>query len=159
MEALSRQAIRTLRRRFGVPTGYSDHTTSTLTGALAVALGAVVLEKHFTRDRRLPGPDHAMSLAPAELESYVRHVRQAQASLGTGVLGYTPAEADVRRVARRSVVAARAIRAGEHLRREMLAVKRPAGGITPERLEQALGRVVDCDVPADAPITWQMLRE
>jgi N,N'-diacetyllegionaminate synthase len=158
LEAANLRAIGTLRREFGVPCGFSDHTTSTQTGAWAAALGAAVLEKHFTLDRSAPGPDHAMSLDPPGLREYIAAVRDIERALGSGHLGMTALEADVRAVARKSIVAARDLAAGTTLRPEMLAVKRPAGGIEPAELDALIGRQVAADVRQDTILTWDMIR-
>ncbi len=156
LDAANLRAVRTLHERFGVPAGLSDHTRDLRTGAWAAALGACVLEKHFTLDHSLPGPDHAMSLEPAELRAYIGEIRAMTAALGTGVLGMTDLEAEVRAVARKSVVAATFLAAGTRLRPELLTLKRPGGGIPPDELESLAGRTVNRDVPADALLTWDM---
>ncbi len=158
LEAANLRAMGTLRETFGVPCGFSDHTTSTQTGAWAVALGATVLEKHFTLDRNAAGPDHAMSLDPAGLREYVVAVRDLERALGSGHLGMTAIEADVRAVARKSVVAACDLTAGTVLRPEMLAMKRPAGGIEPAELDALIGRQIAADVPRDTLLTWDMIQ-
>lgn len=151
------RAIASLAERFARPTGFSDHTLETETGALAVAAGACVLEKHFTLDRARTGPDHAMSLTPDALAAYVRQARAAAAALGSGRIEVSPIEADVRRVARRSIVAARTLTAGTVLGAADLAVKRPGGGIAPTDIAGLIGRQVRIDVPADAPLRWEDL--
>jgi N,N'-diacetyllegionaminate synthase len=151
-------AIAALRRLSGVPCGFSDHTTSTAIAGWAVAAGACVLEKHFTLDRTSAGPDHAMSLGPAELIEYVAAARAAEAALGDGRLGMTPLEADVRSVARKSVVAAVDISAGTRVGPEMLTVKRPGGGISPEAIDDVAGRIAIVDIPADTVVTWGQLQ-
>ena len=150
-------AVASLRRRYGLPVGHSDHTTSRLTGALALALGACVIEKHFTLDGGLPGPDQAMSLEPDGLGEYIAGIRQAESLMGTGRLGCAEVEREVRRVARRSIVADRDIAAGQTLTREMLAVRRPAGGIDPAHFEEVLGWRAGRDIPRDCRLSWQML--
>jgi sialic acid synthase SpsE len=157
IEAANLRAIHTLAERFAVPVGLSDHTTSTRTGAWAVAAGACILEKHVTLDKQLPGPDHAMSLLPDELAAYIAAVREVEAALGTGELGFSEIEADVRRCARKSLVAARDIPAGARLEEALVAVKRPGGGITPGRLHQVLGTRATRPIPADTVLTWDML--
>lgn len=157
LHAANLGAIRTLRELAGVPTGFSDHTMLTEIAGWAVAAGACVLEKHFTLDRSAPGPDHAMSLDPAGLAAYVNAARQAEIALGSGRLGMTSIEDDVRRAARKSIVARTAIRAGTLLSAEMLAVKRPAGGIEPDRLDELVGRRATRDIAADTVLTWDML--
>jgi len=157
LDAANLRAIGTLRRTFGVPAGFSDHTRSTAIAGWAVAAGACLLEKHFTLDRHAGGPDHAASLDPAELAGYVHAARAAEAALGAGVLGMSPIEADVRTVARQSVVSAVAIPAGTALTTQMLTVKRPGGGIEPGRLETLLGRRAATDIPADTVLTWELV--
>ena len=147
-----------MRNEFGVPCGFSDHTATVQTGAWAVAAGACVLEKHFTLDRTAPGPDHSMSLGPAELAEYIAAVREIEMALGDGAMGMTELENDVRAVARKSVVAGIALSAGTVLRADMLAVKRPGGGITPDQLDTLIGRRITTDVPHDTVLTWDMVQ-
>jgi len=109
------RAMDTLRERFGCPVGLSDHTTGIEIAVAAVARGAALVEKHLTLDKGLPGPDHRASLDPGEFTALVRAVRSVESALGDGRKRPMPAEADTRRVARKSLVAARAIRAGEPL--------------------------------------------
>ncbi|MFQ5807945.1 MAG: N-acetylneuraminate synthase family protein, partial [Phycisphaerae bacterium] len=156
--AANLRAIGTLRQAFGAPSGFSDHTTATQTGAWAVASGAHVLEKHFTLDRSAAGPDHALSLEPPGLREYISAVRDVERALGTGRLGMTPLEADVRAAARKSVVAACDLTTGTVLRPEMLTVKRPAGGIEPDQLDALIGRQVVADVSQDTVLTWDMIQ-
>jgi sialic acid synthase SpsE len=157
LDAANLRAVGALQRIFRVPCGFSDHTTDTRTGAWAVAAGACLLEKHLTLDRSAPGPDHAMSLDPGGLQEYIRAVRDAERALGTGSLGMTALEADVRNVARKSVVAACDLTAGTRLRSEMLAIKRPGGGIEPDQLDTLVGRRVAANVARDTALTWDMI--
>lgn len=156
-ELANLRAIGTLRKRYGLPVGLSDHTTSTQIGGLAVAAGANVLEKHFTLDRGASGPDHAMSLDMRQLAEYVVAVRRAEAALGNGAVGLIPAEMEVRRVARKSVVATRRIESGEVLTASMLAIKRPDGGIPPSDFTRLVGRTAVIRIEADIPIRWEMV--
>ncbi len=158
LEAANLRAIASLRTAFGVPCGFSDHTRATHIAAWAVAAGACVLEKHFTLDRDAAGPDHAFSLSPDELATYVATARAAEQTLGTGQIGMSDVEAEVRAVARQSVVAAAAIPAGTVLTGEMLTVKRPGGGIPPERLESLIGRELTVDLVRDTMLTWDLVR-
>lgn len=151
-------AVGELRRRFGLHGGYSDHTTSDLTGALAVAAGARVLEKHFTLDRKTAGPDHAMSLEPSQLARYIEGARQAEAALGSGSLDPAESEQEVRRLARKSLVAARPIAAGEILTAELIAAKRPGGGVDPAQIDRFLGRRAVGPIPTDTPLTPEMVQ-
>jgi N,N'-diacetyllegionaminate synthase len=154
---LNLRAISTLTRSFEVPVGFSDHSLGNTAAVAAVALGACLLEKHFTLDKSLPGPDHSMSLDPAELGSYVAVVRTAELCLGSGEKALAPGEAEVQRVARRSLVAARLIRAGDTLTDDNVSLKRPGTGIDPREWEVVRGRRARASIPADTPITWEML--
>ena len=151
-------AIGTLTQHFDLPTGFSDHTTDTDTGALAVAAGAQILEKHLTLDRSLPGPDHAMSLTPAQFVEYVRLARRSAAACGRSEKRPHPDEQQMRRIARLSVVTTRTIRAGQTISVDMLTEKRPGTGIPADRLEQLVGRVSKVDIPADHLISWDDLQ-
>jgi N-acetylneuraminate synthase/N,N'-diacetyllegionaminate synthase len=157
LDAANLRAIRTLAEASGVPCGLSDHTESAQTGGWAVAAGACLIEKHITLDRTAAGPDHAMSLEPDAFAEFVANVRQVEAALGTGALGMNTIEADTRRVARRSIVAAGSISAGDVVTEAMLAMKRPAGGIDPAELDRLVGRRARVDIPADATLSWDMV--
>ncbi len=152
------RAIRTLGDRIGAPAGFSDHTAEPDTAAFAVAAGAVLLEKHFTLSRSQAGSDHFFSLEPGELERYVDAARRAEVMLGHGRREPSPAEQEVRRVARSSVVSAQAIPAGARIERGMLTVKRPAGGVEPARMEELVGRHARQDIPPDTTIQWEMVQ-
>lgn len=132
----------------GAVVGYSDHTVATDTGALAVAAGAHILEKHLTHDRSARGPDHAASLDPERFAAYVAAVRRAERMLGQGK-AILDVERDVRRVSRQSLVASRPLRAGERVGPRDLCVKRPGTGVAPWRLDEVLGRTLVRDVERD----------
>ena len=134
--------IGVLHQRFGLPAGYSDHTASEAAGALAVAAGAVVLEKHLTYDSSAAGPDHAASLEPAGLKRYIDAVRQATAMLGPRRKTQLEIEADVKRVSRQSVCATRDLPAGHVLKREDLTVKRPGTGLPATQFNAVLGKTL-----------------
>ncbi len=157
-EAANLRAIRTLAERFGLPTGYSDHTQSPQTGAWAAALGACVIEKHFTLDASADGPDQRVSVEPAGLRAYVAAIRAAEQALGSGGLGFQAIERDVRRVSRKSIVAAEDLRAGDEITLERVAIKRPGYGIGPDELGRLLGKTLRSAVAADEPLTWEMVR-
>lgn len=150
-------AIRALAARFGVPTGFSDHTESVDTGAWAVLAGACVLEKHLTLNRAAAGPDHALSLEPESFSRYVRLAQDAFAARGRGELGFQPIEQDVRRVARRRLVAARDLQAGDALAMEMLAAKRPGDGVSPDQLDRVIGRRLKVALRRDEPLALELL--
>jgi N-acetylneuraminate synthase/N,N'-diacetyllegionaminate synthase len=151
------RAMDTLRERFGCPVGLSDHSLGTEIAIAAVARGAAMVEKHLTLDKTLPGPDHRASLEPAELGGLVRALRAVEAALGDGEKRPMPSEADTRRVARKSLVASRSIRAGERLTAADLAIKRPGTGVAPGDLPRVLGRAVLHDLAPDDVIVWEAL--
>lgn len=136
-------AMHTLSRAFGVKVGYSDHTVGDAVSLAAVALGACVLEKHFTLDRTLPGPDHSASLEPRELSTLIVGVRAIERALGSGIKQPSAAEVANRAVARKSLLAARALPAGHVLTLDDVAVKRPGDGMSPMTLWDAIGRRVE----------------
>jgi N-acetylneuraminate synthase len=149
MRDVNLQALCSMRTAFGVDTGYSDHTTGIEVAVAAVALGATVIEKHFTLDRTLPGPDHKASLEPGELKAMVAAIRNVEQALGDGIKRATASELENRPVARKSIVASRAIRAGELFSAENMTTKRPGSGISPMRWDEMLGRRAPRDFAAD----------
>lgn len=156
-ENLNLRAIGTLRDAFQIPVGWSDHTMGHTADVVAVALGACAIEKHFTLSRDHPGPDHPFALEPRELRDMVTAIRDAEASLGSTVKRVTDAEADLYRLGRRSLVAARALAAGAEIRRDDIAVKRPGFGIAVDALDQVVGRHVAHDVEEDQVLQWDDL--
>jgi N,N'-diacetyllegionaminate synthase len=142
------RAMATLRDRFGVPVGYSDHTLGISTATAAAALGAAMIEKHLTLDRSLPGPDHAASLEPSAFRELVGAVRDAWVALGDGTKAPRPPELDASHAARRSLVAGRAIARGAVLGADDIGAMRPAGGIPPLRLDELIGRRAARDLRA-----------
>jgi len=158
-EETNLRAMDTLRTRFRRPVGLSDHTLGVEVALAAVARGAAVLEKHVTLDRTLPGPDHRASLEPADLTRLVRGARIIEAALGDGDKRPMPCELDTRAVARRSLVATRALPAGHRLSRADLTVKRPGTGIPPAELERVIGRTLVSPLAADELLDWKALRD
>lgn len=147
------RAIETMRRAFRVPTGWSDHTVGNEIALAAVVMGAAVLEKHFTLDRRLPGPDHAASLTPEELTALVRGIRLAEAAYGTGEKAPSLAELETARVARRSVHFARAVKGGTRITPSDLTLLRPGTGFAPSYLQSFVGRRIRHDVETGEMLT------
>ena len=139
------RAMLTMRDAFGVAVGYSDHTLGIEVPIAAVALGATVIEKHFTLDRRLPGPDHKSSLEPDELKAMVKAIRNIEQAMGDGIKRVSASEVKNKPIARKSLVAASIIRAGERFSEANLAVKRPGTGLSPMRWDEVLG----CKAPRD----------
>ncbi|HSC81479.1 MAG TPA: N-acetylneuraminate synthase [Chitinolyticbacter sp.] len=148
------RAMPNLGALFGTAYGYSDHTAGEAISVAAVALGARVIEKHFTLDRNLPGPDHKASLEPDELASMVAAIRAVETALGNGIKQPTPSEAKNRPIARKSIVAACAIRAGEVFSADNLTIKRPGTGISPMRWPELIGRTASRDYAEDEVIAW-----
>ncbi len=138
-EDVNLKAMETMRAAFNKEVGYSDHTLGIEVPIAAAAMGAVVIEKHFTLDRNMEGPDHKASLEPQELAAMVKAVRNIETALGTGEKKPSPSEQKNLAVARKSIVARRNIRQGELLTEENLAVKRPGTGISPMRYSEILG--------------------
>jgi len=148
------RAMLSLGAAFGLPVGYSDHTDGTAFAVAAAALGAVVIEKHFTLDRGLPGPDHRASLAPDELRRMVAEIRVVEAGLGDGVKAPRAAELPVRALVRRSVTLVRARRRGERIDAADLELLRPGTGIPPRELVRVAGKHAARDLEAGAQLAW-----
>lgn len=146
------RAMEHLKREFGRPAGYSDHSQGIEVAIAAAALGASVIEKHFTLDRALPGPDHAASLEPVELQAMIRAVRNVEICLGDGIKRRTRSEEANRVAARKSIVARCPIRKGEIFTEENLTAKRPGDGVCPMKWKNALGQAADRDYEADEQI-------
>ncbi len=149
-EDVNLKAMDALRKEFGVEVGYSDHTKGIEVPIAAVALGATVIEKHFTLDRTLPGPDHKASLEPGELKAMVSAIRNIEQALGgDGTKHVSESERKNIAIARKSIVAAKDIKAGEVFTEENLTVKRPGNGISPMRWEEILGMSAKRDFSED----------
>jgi N,N'-diacetyllegionaminate synthase len=146
------RAMQSMQATFGVKVGYSDHTPGIEVAIAAVAMGATLIEKHFTLDRSLPGPDHKASLEPAELGARVAAIRNIEAALGDGIKRVAPSEAKNQPIARKSLVARRAIRAGELFSAENLTAKRPGTGVSPMRWDEIVGRRAPRDFAVDEQI-------
>lgn len=169
------RAMEAIRAAVRGPVGYSDHTTGVDTGAVAAALGAAVLEKHFTWSKSAPGPDHAASLEPAEFRFYASMAREEglmrdwmggggrmptreDPRWGPPVKQVLECEREVRKLSRQSVCSTRALRAGDAVRAEDLTIKRPGTGIEPWRLNEVIGRQVKRDVESDSPISEEAVQ-
>jgi N-acetylneuraminate synthase/N,N'-diacetyllegionaminate synthase len=151
------RAIHTMAAAFGVPVGYSDHTLGIEVPVAAVALGACVIEKHLTLDRSLSGPDHHASFSPAEFAEMTRAIREVETALGDGRKQPMPAEVEVCRAARRSLVAACEIPAGTRIGEGMVAAMRPGTGLPPFLLPKVIGRVVRRRIGVGELLDWEML--
>jgi len=149
MQDVNLRAMCSIRDAFGVAVGYSDHTSGIEVSIAAVALGATVIEKHLTLDRNLPGPDHKASLEPDEFAAMVRAIRNIEQAMGDGIKRPSPSEAKNMPIARKSLVAAKPIHAGERFTPENVTAKRPGTGISPMRWDEVIGRVAARDFAAD----------
>jgi len=153
VESLNLKVINLLRQTFKLPVGFSDHSLEVLAPAIAVALGACVIEKHFTLSRSLKGPDHKASLEPHELREMVRLIRLTERMLGDGIKRVTHGEEQIKLLVRKSIVAKRDIPAGSLITRDMLAFKRPAIGLEPSKLQLLIGRKARRHIKRDEAIT------
>jgi N,N'-diacetyllegionaminate synthase len=152
MTDVNLRAMQTIREAFGVRVGYSDHTQGIEVALAAVALGATIIEKHFTLDRKLPGPDHKASLEPDELKAMVSAIRNIELAMGDGIKRPSSSEAKNLSIVRRSLVAAHAIRAGEVFSEANLTAKRPGSGLSPMRWDEVMGRKAPRDFLPDEMI-------
>jgi N,N'-diacetyllegionaminate synthase len=149
MEDVNLRAMVNIGHALGVKVGYSDHTRGIEIPIAAVALGAIVIEKHFTLDRSLPGPDHRASLEPDELKAMVAGIRNIERALGDGIKRPSPSELKNKPIARKSLVAAREIKAGELFSPDNLTAKRPGTGISPMKWDEVIGRTAARDFNED----------
>ncbi|NAT09958.1 N-acetylneuraminate synthase [ANME-1 cluster archaeon AG-394-G06] len=155
VEAVNLKAMETMRTAFKVPIGFSDHTLGIHIPVAAVAMGACVIEKHFTLDRTLPGPDHSFALEPDELKEMVRGIREVEKAKGSGIKEKSALESDEMYVkARRSIHAKVNIPKETKITEDMLIVKRPGYGIKPKFIDMVMGRVAKKDIKEDEWITW-----
>jgi len=145
-------AMKTMKEAFSVPVGYSDHTEGIAVPIAAVALGAQIIEKHFTLNKTDPGPDHAASLEPQEIAEMVQGIRIAEAALGSTEKACQPCESNTRDIARRSVQLVQDAKAGDIITEEMIAIKRPGTGIAPARITEIIGKTLSEDLPAETPL-------
>ncbi|MDE7446821.1 MAG: N-acetylneuraminate synthase [Lachnospiraceae bacterium] len=143
------RAMSAIRERFGVEVGYSDHTMGIEVPIAAVALGASVIEKHFTLDRNMEGPDQIASIEPAELKMMVQTIRNVEKALGTGIKEPSQAEKKNIDIARKSIVAARSIKCGEVYTENNLTCKRPGNGISPMEWDEMIGQKANRDYEED----------
>ncbi len=152
------RAMHTLAQAFQLPVGLSDHSEGIEIPLAAVAMGACILEKHFTLDRSLPGPDQASSIEPDELTSMMQGIRKVEAALGHGRKEPAERELETAAVARKSLVAYKKIPAGTKIEKSQIAILRPGTGLAPAMLPYVVGRVAKLDIPAGELITFEMLK-
>ena len=148
-EDVNLKAMDTMKEAFGLPVGYSDHTKGIEIPIAAVARGACVIEKHFTLDRNMEGPDHKASLEPQELAEMVRTIRNVEQAIGDGIKKVSASELKNQDIARKSIIAAKVIKAGETFTEENVTTKRPGSGIDPMRWFDLLGKTAKHDYEED----------
>lgn len=151
------RAMLSMGTQTGMPIGYSDHTLGIAISSAAVAMGARVIEKHFTLDKTLPGPDHMASLEPGELQELVRSIREIEAAMGDGVKAPTTSELPVRALVRRSVTTVREIAAGSAISADDISLLRPGNGIEPAHMRAVIGRVANRNLVAGETLQWSDL--
>lgn len=152
------RAMLTIADVTGMPIGYSDHTLGTVVSTGAVALGAVVVEKHFTKSRKLPGPDHSASLEPDELHELISNIRTVSQALGSPIKKPADNELPVRQLVRRSITIKNVVKFGSILKREDITLKRPGSGIEPKYLSKVVGRKVLGDLVGGHTLNWKDLK-
>ena len=157
VEDANLRAMQTMHRVFGCPVGYSDHTPGMEAALAAVTLGACIIEKHFTLDRSLPGPDHAVSMEPEEFSAMVKSVRAVEAALGSRRKEPVPGETGARSEGRRSLHASRDISAGAIITENDIVVVRPASGIKPGEKNQVIGMRTRSDIASGQPVRYDDL--
>jgi len=157
LKEVNLRAMLTLKKEFNLPVGYSDHTLGIMVPIMAVALGARILEKHFTLDKNLPGPDHKASLNPKELEEMVMAVRDTEDALGSDKKIPTENERNVKKFVRKSIVAKIDIPKGNVIKKNMLTIKRPGIGISPKQINKIIGCVTKKNIRKDTLINWNQL--
>lgn len=156
-ETMNLRAMQTMSQAFDIPIGFSDHSLGIHVSIAAAALGACCIEKHYTLDKTMAGPDHQASLEPNELTQMIAAIRDVEASLGDGVKRMMPNEENTAAVARKSWVAARDLAAGSVLRAEDLVLKRPGTGIPGARADELIGRTLRTAIPEDTMLDWGMI--
>ncbi|MBS3849801.1 N-acetylneuraminate synthase [Devosia sp. BSSL-BM10] len=158
VEDVNLNAMLTMGKATGMPVGYSDHTLGIAVSTAAVAMGACVIEKHFTLDKNMPGPDHAASLDPEELKAMVDAIRAVEGALGDGVKAPTASEVPVRALVRRSVTTVRPVAAGIVIEPSDLTLMRPGTGIPPKDFQSVVGRKAAHDIAAGKTLDWADLQ-
>lgn len=150
------QCLNSLRQRFALPVGLSDHTLDNLSALVAASLGAVMIEKHFTLDRKMPGVDQSISMEPEDLRQLKLDILNVTKTLGEGKKEIQESEIPIRQSSRRSLVARVDVPKGTPLELEMLSCKRPGTGIPPNELDRLLGKVAKVHLSAEQILTWEM---
>jgi N-acetylneuraminate synthase/N,N'-diacetyllegionaminate synthase len=156
-EEINLRAIQTLKHAFKVPVGFSDHTIGSLVPVVAVTIGANIIEKHFTLNKNLPGPDHKLSIEPNEFREMVDNIRTVEHALGDGVKKPTKSEENIRKLARRSLVAKIGIQKGTAITSDAIKMVRPGNGIDPKFINFVVGRIAKKEIAEDELVTWDKI--
>ena len=150
--------IKTLQNEFNVPIGFSDHSPGIELPIAAVALGACVVEKHFTLDKTLEGPDHKASLNPEEFKAMVDAIRNVEVAMGDGVRKFSENELEIKKVARKSIVLNQDVNKNTIIEKEMLSIKRPGTGIAPKFINDVVDKKVNKDLKANSVLKWDYFK-
>ncbi len=156
-EDMNVNAINTLKQCFKIPVGLSDHSFGLLVSQVALAIGANIIERHFTLDCTMEGPDHILSSEPEEMKKLASSARKIPLILGNGIKNIKPSEYETLNFQRKSLYASQNIAIGEVITREMISIKGPFGGILPKEIDSIIGRTARFDIKADTPIVWERL--
>ncbi len=157
--SLNLRIINTLKKRYKLNIGYSDHSLGYKAAIAAIALGAKVIEKHFTISKKLPGPDHSMALEPSELKRFVDIVRDTEIMMGTGNKNISKEEEEMKKIFRRGVITLKNIKKGDILNLQNIGIKRPAIGIDAIHFNQIVGKKILVEIKKDSPLLWNMIEE
>jgi len=157
LQNVNLKAMNTIKNAFQIVSGYSDHTQGISVTIASAAMGANIIEKHFTLDKSMEGPDHKASLNPVELKEMVRAIRDVEMALGTGIKRYNPSEVDTIKAARKSIVASRDIKTGETINLTDLEYKRPGTGLSPKLYIYIVGKKINRDIKMDEQIFLNMV--
>jgi len=158
IEEVNLNAMKTMQNELDCMIGYSDHTMGLTIPIMAASLGAVLIEKHFTIERKLPGPDHKASLEPDELKKMIYEIRNVEKALGSFEKNATSSEKKIMKIIRKSIVAKKNIKSGQIIKREMLEFKRPAIGINPNEIRNILGKKINKNIEKDEQILKENIR-
>ena len=153
------KSMQTLANVFQLPVGYSDHSINNTAAIAAIAMGACIIEKHFTIDQKLPGPDHQMSLNPDELKNLINSIRSTELLLGDGIKKPTESEEEMKIYSRRGIVSLKKIKSGEIINSNNVGLKRPATGIDAGKINEIYGKKAKIEIENDIPISWKMLEK
>jgi len=157
LEQINLNAMKTMGNAFGYPVGYSDHTSGTLAPIVAASLGACCVEKHFTLDKSMEGPDHLASIDPNEMSDMITGIKNCRKMLGSGIKKPALAEMPQKKLIRKAIVSKINLKKGHVLTAEDLALKRPEIGLSPKYLDIVIGRELKKDLKKDEPLSWEII--